>query len=200
MSFDPEFVPVYDNALAKDVTANAADDYTVTLKDGIKFSNGNDVTADDVVYSFDAHARPRPLGVRRVRTARVARPGRLTKVDDRTVNFKLSKPCPTSKRRSAPTCAQSSRSATSASTVTRPRRSAPAPYALKEFEVGKQSVHVKNEFYWEAGKPIFDEVHIIDFADADAMINALLADQIDVADDIPSAASRRSRAPTVTRC
>jgi ABC-type phosphate/phosphonate transport system substrate-binding protein len=30
-------------------------------------------------------------------------------------------------------------------------------------------------------------VHIIDFADADAMINALLADQIDVAADIPSA-------------
>ena len=60
-------------------------------------------------------------------------------------------------------------------------------YALKEFEVGKQSIHVKNEFYWDAGKASFDEVHIIDFADADAMINALLADQIDVANDIPSA-------------
>ena len=61
------------------------------------------------------------------------------------------------------------------------------PYTLKEFEVGKQSVHVRNEFYWDAGKPSFDEVHIIDFADADAMINALLADQIDIANDIPSA-------------
>ena len=62
------------------------------------------------------------------------------------------------------------------------------PYMLKEFEVGKQSIHVKNEYYWDEGKPYFDEVHIIDFADGDAMINALLADQIDVAGDIPSAA------------
>ncbi len=61
------------------------------------------------------------------------------------------------------------------------------PYMLKEFEVGKQSVHVKNEFYWDTGKPYFDEVHIIDFADGDAMINALLAGQIDVAGDIPAA-------------
>ena len=54
-------------------------------------------------------------------------------------------------------------------------------YMLKEFEVGKQSIHVKNPFYWDTGKPYFDEVHIIDFADGDALINALLADQIDVA-------------------
>ena len=42
------------------------------------------------------------------------------------------------------------------------------PYMLKEFEVGKQSIHVKNPYYWDTGKPYFDEVHIIDFADADA--------------------------------
>ncbi|HEY5423398.1 MAG TPA: ABC transporter substrate-binding protein, partial [Ilumatobacteraceae bacterium] len=60
-------------------------------------------------------------------------------------------------------------------------------YMLKSFEVGKESVHVKNPNYWDTGKPFFDEVHIIDFADSDALINALLADQVDVAADIPSA-------------
>ncbi len=40
MSFSPEYVPEYANGIAKDVTANAADDYTITLKDGVKFSNG----------------------------------------------------------------------------------------------------------------------------------------------------------------
>ncbi|MEP7046374.1 MAG: ABC transporter substrate-binding protein, partial [Ilumatobacteraceae bacterium] len=60
-------------------------------------------------------------------------------------------------------------------------------YMLKEFEVGKQSVHVKNPYYWDTGKASFDEVHIIDFADSDALTNALLADQIDIAADIPSA-------------
>jgi peptide/nickel transport system substrate-binding protein len=62
------------------------------------------------------------------------------------------------------------------------------PYKLQEFEVGVQSIHVRNENYWDAGKPYFDEVHIIDFADGDAMINALVADQIDCAGDIPSSA------------
>jgi peptide/nickel transport system substrate-binding protein len=62
------------------------------------------------------------------------------------------------------------------------------PYVLKEFEVGKKSVHVKNEFYWDEGKPSFDEVHIIDFADADAMVNAFLADQIDCVHDMPATA------------
>ncbi len=61
------------------------------------------------------------------------------------------------------------------------------PYMLKEFEVGKKSVHVKNPHYWDAGKPWFDEVHIIDFADADAAVNALLADQVDAVADIPAA-------------
>ena len=58
---------------------------------------------------------------------------------------------------------------------------------LKSFEVGKESIHVKNPYYWDTGKPHFDEVHITDFADSDALINALLADQIDIANDIPSA-------------
>jgi ABC-type transport system substrate-binding protein len=52
MSFSPDYVPEYTNGIAKDVTANAADNYTITLKDGVKFSNGNPVTADDVIYSM----------------------------------------------------------------------------------------------------------------------------------------------------
>ena len=76
MSFSPDFVPEYANGLAKDVTAKAADDFVVTLKDGIKFSNGNPVTADDVVYSFQPDARSRPDGVRRVVHAPRARQDR----------------------------------------------------------------------------------------------------------------------------
>jgi peptide/nickel transport system substrate-binding protein len=187
MSFDPDFVPVYDNGLAKDVTAKAADDYVITLKDGIKFSNGNDVTADDVVYSFQRMVDPdlSVYGGSNMR-AWLDLTG-IVKVDDRTVELKLKQPVSNFKEAlCAYVCAVVpvgyERFAGDATT-----QIGTGPYALKEFEVGKQSVHVKNEFYWEEGKPIFDEVHIIDFADADAMINALLAGQIDIANDIPSA-------------
>ena len=187
MSFSPDFVPEYANGLAKDVTATAADNFVVTLKDDIKFSNGNPVTADDVVYSFTRMLDP-DLNVYGGSVLRgLLEPSGVTKVDDRTVNLKLTQGVSNLKEAlCAYVCAVvpvgyerfDGDPTTQIGT---------GPYALKEFEVGKQSIHVKNEFYWEAGKPVFDEVHIIDFADADALINALLADQIDIAGDIPSA-------------
>ncbi|MEY2400731.1 MAG: peptide/nickel transport system substrate-binding protein [Ilumatobacteraceae bacterium] len=187
MSFTPDFVPEYANGLAKDVTAKAADDYVITLKDDIKFSNGNPVTADDVVYSFQRMVDPdlAVYGGSNMRTW-LDLTG-ISKVDDRTVELKLKQPVSNFKEAlCAYVCAVVpvgyERFAGDPTT-----QIGTGPYALKEFEVGKQSVHVKNEFYWDTGKPSFDEVHIIDFADADAMINALLADQIDIANDIPSA-------------
>jgi peptide/nickel transport system substrate-binding protein len=188
MSFSPDFVPEYTNGIAKDVTAKAADNYVITLKDGVKFQNGNDVTADDVVYSFERLLDPdlAVFGGSNMRTW-LDKSG-ITKVDDRTVELKLKQPVSNFKEAiCAYTCGMVP--------VGYERFSGDptnqigtGPYMLKEFEVGKQSVHVKNPYYWDTGKPSFDEVHIIDFADSDAMINALLADQIDIAGDIPPAA------------
>jgi peptide/nickel transport system substrate-binding protein len=188
MSFSPEFVPEYTNGLAKDVTAKAADDYVITLKDGIKFSNGNDVTADDVVYSFQRMVDPdlAVYGGSNMRTWLDL--SGITKVDERTVELKLKQAVSNFKEAlCAYVCAivpvGYERFAGDPST-----QIGTGAYMLKSFEVGKESIHVKNPFYWDTGKPAFDEVHITDFADADAMINALLADQIDIANDIPSAA------------
>jgi peptide/nickel transport system substrate-binding protein len=187
MSFSPDFVPEYTNALAKDVTAKAADDYVITLKDGIKFGNGNPVTADDMVYSFERMIDPdlAVYGGSNMRTW-LDKTG-ITKIDDRTVELKLKQLVSNFKEAlCAYTCAivpvgyaRFDGDAT--------KQVGTGAYMLKEFEVGKQSIHVKNPNYWDTGKPYFDEVHIIDFADGDALINALLADQIDVAGDIDSA-------------
>ena len=101
MSFSPEFVPEYANGLAKDVTAKSADNYTITLKDGIKFSNGNDVTADDVVFSFQRMVDPdlAVFGGSNMRTW-LDLTG-ITKIDDRTVELKLKQPVANFKEASA---------------------------------------------------------------------------------------------------
>ena len=187
MSFSPDFVPEYTNGLAKDVTAKAADNFVITLKDGIKFSNGNPVTADDVVYSF-TRMLDTTLKVYGGSVLRgLLEVSGITKVDDHTVEFKLTQGVSNFKEAlCAYVCAIvpvgyerfSGDPTTQIGT---------GPYMLKEFEVGKQSIHVKNPNYWDTGKPYFDEVHIIDFADGDALINALLADQIDIAADVSSA-------------
>ena len=187
MSFSPDFVPEYANGLAKDVTAKAADDFVITLKDGIKFQNGKDVTADDVVYSFTRMLDP-DLKVYGGSVLRgLLEVSGIIKIDDRTVEFKLKQGVSNFKEALCayvcaivPVCYERFSGDPTTQIGT-------GPYMLKEFEVGKQSVHVKNPYYWDKGKPYFDEVHIIDFADGDALINALLADQIDVAADISSA-------------
>ncbi len=188
MSFSPDYVPEYTNGIAKDVTANAADNYTITLKDGVKFSNGNPVTADDVIYSMTRLLDPDSalFGGSALRPVLAAEG--LTKVDDATVTVQLLQAVSNFKEAlcAYTTCIVPVGYERFAGDVS--NQIGTGPYVLKSFEVGVQSTHVKNENYWEAGKPSFDEVHIIDFADNEAMINALLADQIDCIADVPSTA------------
>ena len=188
MSFSDKFVPEYTNGIAKDVTAKAADNYTITLKDGVKFSNGNPVTADDMVYSFTRMVDPtlKVYGGSVMRT--VLDVSGISKVDDHTVELKLKQGVSNFKEvLCAYTCAMVPKDyARYDGDAT--KQVGTGPYMLQAFEIGKKSVHVKNPHYWDTGKPHFDQVEITDFADGDALINALLADQIDVAADISSSA------------
>jgi len=153
MSFSPDFVPEYTNALAKDVTAKAADNYVITLKDGVKFSDGKDVTADDMVYSFERMIDPdlAVYGGSNMRTW-LDKTG-ITKIDDHTVELKLKQLVSNFKEAlCAYTCAMVpvgyARFDGDAT-----KQVGTGAYMLKEFEVGKQSIHVKNPNYWDTGKP-----------------------------------------------
>lgn len=189
MSFSPDYVPEYTHGLAESVTANAADNYTIKLKEGLKFSNGNPVTADDVIYSLERVLDEESALFGGSALRPILKPDGLTKVDDLTVDVQLLQgvsifpeflcaytlcvvPVGYERFDGDPTT-----------------QIGTGPYMLTEFEPGNRSVHVKNPNYWDtANPPSFDEVHIIDFADADAMINALLSDQIDAAQDLPASA------------
>jgi peptide/nickel transport system substrate-binding protein len=185
MSFSPDYVPEYTHGIAQDVTANAADDYTVTLKDGVKFSNGNPVTAKDLVYSFNRMLDPDSALFGGSVLRGILESSGITEAGENVMNLKLKQAVSNFKEvLCAYTCtivpdgyeAFSGDAANQVGT---------GPYMLTEFVPGTKSVHVRNPNYWDTA-PSFDEVHIIDFADNDAMINALLADQIDVCQDIPA--------------
>ena len=47
-------------------------------------------------------------------------------------------------------------------------------------------MHERNPNYWRSGEPYFDTVHIIDFTDSTAQVNALLGGQIDAMTDLPA--------------
>jgi peptide/nickel transport system substrate-binding protein len=59
-------------------------------------------------------------------------------------------------------------------------------WKYQSFTPGQQSVFVKFPHYWQSGRPLADQLTIIDFTDDTARINALLSGQIDLADTVPT--------------
>jgi peptide/nickel transport system substrate-binding protein len=60
------------------------------------------------------------------------------------------------------------------------------PYKLVEWSEGENLILEANENYWQ-GKPPFDRVIYQEYATEDAMVQALLAGEVDIVDDLPAA-------------
>ena len=187
LNFDPDYNVDNTYGLASEVEAVAADNYIIHLREGVLFHNGQPLTADDLVYSLTRLLDP-DLAVFGGSALRpILAVDGITKVDDLTVELNLLQLVSNFKEA---LCAYTScvvpvgyaRFDGDVST-----QIGTSAYKLEEFEVGVQSIHSRFEDHWR-GAATFDEVHIIDFADGDAMINALIADQIDCAADIPATA------------
>lgn len=71
-------------------------------------------------------------------------------------------------------------------------------YIMKEFEPGIRALLTKNPNYWKPGRGHFEEVELISVTDTTARQNAILSDDIDVAEKIsPQTAGLFSRAQGV---
>ena len=80
-----KIVPVLASKWAIDATQVS---YEFTLRDGVKFSDGTPVTADDVVFSFQRlNERGLPYAKDRFKSLDA-----VTKVDERRIRFKLKQP------------------------------------------------------------------------------------------------------------
>jgi len=79
--------------LATSWTPNAkADVWTYKIRSGVKFSNGQPLTADDVVYTYQLHTNPKGSSAALSAFAGVLTPSGVVKVDDQTVAFHLEAP------------------------------------------------------------------------------------------------------------
>jgi peptide/nickel transport system substrate-binding protein len=188
LNFDPNYSVVNTDAISESFETVAADNYIVRLREGLMFADGKPVRAEDVIYSFQRMLDPDGAVFGGSALRPIMDPTGITKIDDRTVEFKLKQLVANfNEALCAYTCTVVPEGYERfAGDPT--NQIGTGPYKLQEFEVGVQSIHTRNEFYWGDPKPYLDEVHIIDFADNDSMINALLADQIDCCQDIPATA------------
>jgi peptide/nickel transport system substrate-binding protein len=179
-TYDDEFNVTFDQGLAEGVESKAPDHYVIRVRDGVEFHNGKTLSADDVVYSF-RRAIDAKLGINPA-LAELLAPSGITKLDRRTVQIQLTRGAVTFLDTLALYAFGMVPDGYSRDDK---EQVGTGPFKMVGFEPGSESVHVKHPNYWQSDKPYLDGVNIVDFADSTALINALLAGQIDCVCDVP---------------
>ncbi len=152
---------------------------TLKLREGIKFHNGRELTADDIVWSVD-YARNEELGHHL--SDRFQNTTGATKIDDYTVQINYSEISPKldgiSKMYIFPQEAAETIETVPVGT---------GPFKFEEWVPGDQVTAVKFEDYWQEGLPYLDEVVIKPIPDEQSRMVNLLAGSIDLLLGVPLA-------------
>lgn len=157
-------------------------EWTFTLRNGVKFHDGADLTAADVVATFDRLADPDQKSNALSVFKDVLTKGNVTASDPRTVLFKLDAP-----NGNFPYLVSSD----NYNAIILPRNHtfddahlvATGPWKLESFTPKQGATFVRNEAYWGT-KPSFDRAEFTFFADAASQVQALQSGAIDVAHQV----------------
>lgn len=171
-------------ALAESVEPSKdATQWTINLRQGVTFHNGKTMTAEDVIFSINrvtGGGDPAKATSAGGLLAGIIDIDATKAVDDNTVLLALKQPYAIIDQLLAeytfgiiPTDWDEANPAGTGA------------FSYSSFTPGKDSIFKKYADYW--GEPAFvDELHIQDFADDSAKVNALLAGQIQTLDNLPT--------------
>jgi ABC-type transport system substrate-binding protein len=169
-------------AVALPVVSDNGSTYTYTLRDGIKFSDGTPLTAQDYVRAWTRVTSMADLsqvsGLMDVYIASVEAP------DAKTVVYKLDNPIGffDALTATAPFVPANPNQFPIDALVQFPTAmDGIGPYKMTSFTVGEQMVLEANPFYFLDDKPIIPKVIIRYFADPTTMSQAIEAGEIDIA-------------------
>jgi peptide/nickel transport system substrate-binding protein len=170
--------------LAEKWETNASgDEWTFYLRKGVKFHDGKDLTAKDVVYTYKRLIDPKSGSEAAATLAFLAADG-ITAADDYTVVFKTPKPVV-----ELPVLITNKNTfivpdgATTDSIKATPNGT--GPFIPVDFDPAAQShVFKKNSSYWEAGRPKSDCVEFFVVQEPTTLSASLLSGEIDVAQQV----------------
>jgi peptide/nickel transport system substrate-binding protein len=165
-------------AVAESVQAEpGARAWTATIRPGITFHDGRPVTPDDVIATFARITDPNDpkSGASQFSVLR-----EVVAVGDRQVRFELTEPSPVFDQYLGE---YSCGIVPADFDVEHPVGTGAFKFAA--FTPGQQSAFVRHDGYWRPDQPYVDRLELINFAEDDARINALLSGQVDAIDQVP---------------
>ena len=144
--------------------------WTVNLQKGVKFHDGSDFTADDVIWCVE-RTQDKELGHVDQKNFSVVE--KMEKVDDHTVKFYLTEVRPAFMYMFTgynmvmlSTDYDYAQKGTTAPMGT-------GPFKIKTFAPGEGAIVVRNESYWKAGLPKVDEIRYYSVSDMETRMNML---------------------------
>ena len=182
MALDPDAKPYPELAESYDIAPDGLA-YTFKLRQGVQFHNGDELTADDVKFSFD-RLRAKDSGYSY--GSQVETIASVDVVDKHTVQFKLSK-------RTGPFLIYM---AFPGSSIV-PKKLVESGHDLNATPVGSGPFKFvsyqprtaikfeKNPNYFEKGKPYFDAMEYRIISDITALTNAVMSGEVNFSNEIP---------------
>jgi peptide/nickel transport system substrate-binding protein len=158
--------------------------YTFHLRPGIKFSNGQPVTAADVKFTLDRFGDPK---VNEVMSVVAGGYGSSKVIDDATVEVKLKEPVASFLYNISifPAFIVPKDLVQKQGAAFFKHPVGTGPYRVKEFVRGSHVTFERNPYYWEQGKPYLDSVRFNFATDSNTRMLAVKNGQAQIADGVP---------------
>lgn len=166
-------------ALAESWTQPNPTTYVFTLRQGVRFSNGREMTADDVVGSLQRVLDPSTGSFFRLQLGKVKS---VSSSDARTVTIELEEPYAPLIKALSSTMASilPMKELNDGSLDLNKDTLGTGPFMVESHASGDNWVLVRNPHYWEAGLPVADKLIVRIIPTDQALVAALRAGTIDI--------------------